>query len=96
VHNVAQGARCEPQSLEDDAGPELARLAVAAARALRMDYAGIDLLPTADGIQVIEVNGVAAWQGLQQVAAIDIAQALVDDLLDRKHAARAALQKAQA
>jgi len=94
VHNVAQGARCEPQSLADGAGPELARLAVAAARALRMDYAGVDLLPTGDGIQVIEVNGVAAWQGLQQVTAVDIAQALVDDLLDRKHVARAALHRA--
>jgi RimK family alpha-L-glutamate ligase len=88
VHNVAQGARCEPQSLADGCGPELARLAVAAAQALRMDYAGVDLIPGEDGIQVLEVNGVAAWQGLQRVTAIDIAQALVDDLLGRKHAAQ--------
>jgi len=38
---------------------------------------------------VLEVNGVAAWQGLQRVASIDVARALVDDLLDRKHAALA-------
>ena len=84
VHNVAQGARCEPQSLDSGHGPALARLAVAAASALDMDYAGVDLLPSPDGIQVIEVNGVAAWQGLQRVTRFNIARALVDDLLDRK------------
>ena len=94
VHNVAQGARCEPQALDHGLGPELARLSVAAAEALQMDYAGVDLLPTPDGIQVLEVNGVAAWQGLQRVSAVDIALALVDDLLDRKLAALSARRRA--
>jgi tetrahydromethanopterin:alpha-L-glutamate ligase len=86
IHNVAQGARCQPQALGDGIGPELARLATAAALALDMDYAGVDLLPTRDGVLVIEVNGVAAWQGLQRVASADVARALVDDLVDRRHA----------
>jgi tetrahydromethanopterin:alpha-L-glutamate ligase len=89
VHNVAQGARCVPQSLGDDTGQALAALAQAAARALALDYAGIDLLPTRDGPQVIEVNGVAAWHGLQRVMPIDIAGLIVNDLLDRKLAASA-------
>ena len=84
VHNVAQGARCEPQRLDDPTGRALAATAEAAARALDMDYAGVDLLPAADGVVVIEVNGVAAWQGLQRVTAHDIARLLVGDLLDRK------------
>ena len=85
VHNVAQGARCEPATLD----APLARLAEDAARALEMDYAGIDILPCGDmqTLQVIEVNGVAAWQGLQRVTAFNIARALVDDLLDRRLAA---------
>ena len=83
VHNVAQGARCEPAVLD----APLARLAEDAARTLEMDYAGIDILPAAAGLQVIEVNGVAAWQGLQRVTAFNIARALVDDLLDRRLAA---------
>ena len=33
---------------------------------------------------MIEVNGVAAWRGLQRVTGFDIAQALVDDLLARR------------
>ena len=82
VHNVAQGARCEPAELTR----ELAGMAEAAAVALGMDYAGVDLIPSAapPHIQVIEVNGVAAWHGLQRVTGFNIARAIVDDLLDRK------------
>ena len=94
VHNVAQGGRCEPEALDTGIGLELARLAVAAAQALRMDYAGIDLMPTPDGPVVIEVNGVAAWQGLQRVTPVSIARALVDDLFARKVASRAGRRRA--
>jgi tetrahydromethanopterin:alpha-L-glutamate ligase len=84
VHNVAQGARCAPAELND----ALAQPAEAAARALGMDYAGVDLMPSSNdanaSVQVIEVNGVAAWQGLQRVTAFNIARAIVDDLLDRR------------
>jgi len=46
----------------------------------------VDIIPAASGaaLQVLEVNGVAAWQGLQRVTPFNIARALVDDLLDRK------------
>lgn len=83
IHNVAQGARCETAEIS----PALADLAVRATAALGLDYAGIDLIPAnADGTQamVIEVNGVAAWRGLQSTTATDIAGLLVDDLLQRK------------
>jgi RimK family alpha-L-glutamate ligase len=83
IHNVAQGARCE----RADLFPALTGLAERAAEALGMDYAGVDMIPSADGIQVLEVNGVAAWQGLQRVTGFNIARAIVDDLLDRKLAA---------
>lgn len=88
VHNVAQGARCEPQALT----VPLAALAERAASALALDYAGVDIMPidsdTGDSaMQVIEVNGVAAWHGLQRVTDFNIAAALVDDLLDRRCAA---------
>jgi tetrahydromethanopterin:alpha-L-glutamate ligase len=86
VHNVAQGARCEPAELTTT----LAALAERSASALRMDYAGVDLIPGADGgAQVLEVNGVAAWRGLQRVTGFNIARAIVDDLLDRKLARQA-------
>lgn len=83
IRNVAQGARCVASALT----PPLAALAEGAAQALGMDYAGVDLVPDADqpaGAQVIEVNGVAAWRGLQSVTGFDIAQAMVDDLMNRR------------
>lgn len=82
IHNVAQGARCEPAVLV----PALAQAAERAAQALGMDYAGVDLIAAASGpaIQVLEVNGVAAWNGLQRVTRFNIARAIVDDLLDRR------------
>jgi RimK family alpha-L-glutamate ligase len=83
VHNVARGARCESATLE----PHLAELAVRATAALGLDYAGVDLIP--DPYEdarawVLEVNGVAAWRGLQSVTDIDIAALLLDDLLSRR------------
>jgi tetrahydromethanopterin:alpha-L-glutamate ligase len=92
IHNVAQGARCEAALLTD----ELASLAERAAQALDMDYAGVDLMPSAQGapVQVIEVNGVAAWQGLQRVSGFNIARAIVADLFERKLAAHAAARRA--
>jgi RimK family alpha-L-glutamate ligase len=89
IHNVAQGARCEAAPLEG-AVADAAEIAVLAAGALGLDYAGVDLLPPARAgaaPQVIEVNGVAAWRGLQSVTPFDIAARLVDDLLTRKFAA---------
>ncbi|CAD6511947.1 RimK family alpha-L-glutamate ligase [Paraburkholderia sabiae] len=89
IHNVARGALCEPAELD----PTLASLAERATAALGLDYSGVDLIPdlsTPDqtGVPlVLEVNGVAAWRGLQSVTSVDIAAALVDDLLDRKLAA---------
>ncbi|CAN7403013.1 RimK family alpha-L-glutamate ligase [Trinickia sp. LjRoot230] len=86
IHNFAQGARCEDAEL----GASLAQTAVRATQALELDYAGVDLIPNPDDASrplVLEVNGVAAWRGLQSVTAIDIAAALADDLLDRKLAA---------
>ncbi len=92
IHNVKQGARCEPCELT----PALAEIAEAAARTLQMDYAGVDILPEGapEALRVLEVNGVAAWQGLQRVTPFNLARAVVDDLLDRRLAAQAGARRA--
>lgn len=80
LNNVARGASCECIELE----PDLAGLAIAAVTALKMDYAGVDVIQDAEGVyRVIEVNSVPAWKGLQSVCDINIAECLVADLLDR-------------
>ena len=84
VHNVAQGARCAALPLGDD----VCELAERAARAIGLDYAGVDLMRARDGAPVvIEVNGIPAWQGLQSVASIDIAARLAQDFVQRRLAA---------
>ncbi len=80
LNNVAQGACCE--QIEVDA--EMADLAVKAAAALAMDYAGVDIIQDKSGHYVIiEVNSIPAWKGLQSVCDIRIAQILADDLINR-------------
>jgi RimK family alpha-L-glutamate ligase len=58
-----------------------AMLAVRAAAAVGADYAGVDLLPGADGnTYVLEVNGIPGWKGLQQATGLDVAGRLVEHL----------------
>jgi tetrahydromethanopterin:alpha-L-glutamate ligase len=80
INNVAQGARCEAAALEGD----LERLAVDACAAVGADYAGVDLVRDSDGrLQVLEVNGIPAWRGLQSVSRVDIAARVAEDFLFR-------------
>jgi tetrahydromethanopterin:alpha-L-glutamate ligase len=80
VSNVAQGARCEPVSGDK----ELERLAVAAANAVGADCAGVDLLRDRSGsLQVLEVNGIPAWRGLQGTTGLDLAEVVAADFLSR-------------
>lgn len=85
VNNVAQGGQCEAAALDHD----LERLAIRACAAVGADYAGVDLVRGRDGrLQVLEVNGVPAWKGLQGVTRIDLAERIVDDFLSRRVAGR--------
>lgn len=91
ITNVNRGAVPEQISGHDEA--ELADLAVAAADAVGADFAGVDIVPAADGsLLVLEVNSMPAWSGLQSVAAVNISDAIADALLktvaDRAEAAR--------
>lgn len=81
INNVAQGASCEAAAL----GAPLKGLAEAAARALHMDYAGVDIIadPASGALSVVEVNSIPAWKGLQAVCGFNVAQLLVDDLVGR-------------
>ncbi len=76
--NVSRGGRAAATTLP----PAWAELAVRAARAVGAEYAGVDLLPAADGtVYVLEVNGIPGWEGLQGATGIDVAGAVVDQLL---------------
>jgi len=72
--NIARGARARAVTLgEDERG-----LALAAAAALEVDVAGVDLLVTLDGTGVVlEVNGIPGWQALQSVCEDDLTARVV-------------------
>jgi tetrahydromethanopterin:alpha-L-glutamate ligase len=76
--NVALGGPAEPCRLEPDA----VRLAVAAARAVDAEIAGVDLMPDLDRgcLVVLEVNAVPGWRALSRVTGVDIAAAVVETL----------------
>ena len=84
--NVAIGGSATPFELPD----AWAQLAVRAANVVGADYAGIDLLPSRDGgIFVLEVNGIPGWEGFQKATRIDVAGAIVGQLVARVRAGRA-------
>lgn len=78
IHNVAAGAICEAIS----PSVALSDIALAAAKAVDINYCGVDIIEASDGrLYVLEVNSIPAWRGLQGVAEVDIATSLVDDFL---------------
>lgn len=78
ITNIRQGGRAEAARAD---GPA-AELAIAAARAVGAVLAGIDLIRGAGGDwQILEVNSMPAWSGLQQVQPFDIAARVAEGLL---------------
>ena len=78
ITNVHQGGTPEPF----EPTPAMAGLAKAAIAAVDADYGGVDFIRASDGsLLVLEVNSNPSWRGLQSVADIDIADAVVEDFL---------------
>ena len=80
--NVALGARTEPCEITAD----LAKLAVAAARAVGADVAGVDVAEDPhNGLTVLEVNHNIEFSGVQRAHGdrLDIAVEIVDAVLTR-------------
>lgn len=78
--NFSRGGTVAPFTLP----AEWTDLALRAARAVGAEYAGVDLLPAEDGtVYVLEVNGIPGWEGLQRATGLDVAGAVVDQLLSR-------------
>ncbi|MFV0367168.1 MAG: RimK family alpha-L-glutamate ligase [Hyphomicrobiaceae bacterium] len=80
VTNIHQGAAAAIIDNHDD--EELAGLALAAAEAIGVDYAGVDIIANADGdLNVLEINSNPAWKGLQSITDVNIAWTLAEDFL---------------
>lgn len=87
--NVARGGHAAPVTLS----AEWAQLALRAAAAVGADYAGVDLLPSADGgVFVLEVNAIPGWQGLQRATGLDVAAEIARHLESKAASPRLSTQ----
>jgi RimK family alpha-L-glutamate ligase len=79
ITNIKQGARAEAAIPSQ----ELIELALRATACVGADYAGVDIIQAPSGaFLVLEVNSMPAWNGLQEVAHVRIADRLVASFLD--------------
>jgi len=72
--NVAHGARVKSTRLSS----EIREMAIKAAKALDLLYAGVDVLETCQGVVIVEVNASPSWQGLRRATGVDVADKLVE------------------
>jgi ribosomal protein S6--L-glutamate ligase len=63
------------------------KTAIAAARILGLEIAGVDVLETTRGPILLEVNGSPGLEGIEQICEVDVAGAIVA-LAERRHAQR--------
>ena len=71
--NFSLGGRVKIAELSD----EEKRLAKAAAKALGLDIAGVDLIRSKNGTKVIEVNSNPGLKGITQATGVDVAGAII-------------------
>jgi RimK family alpha-L-glutamate ligase len=92
ITNVKQGG--QPQTLL--VSEEIGALAARAAAVVGADYAGVDLIRSAEGVlQVLEVNSMPAWSGLQSVTpALDISAIIAAAFMQAVRARQASTSQA--
>jgi len=79
--NVSRGGGARTVALPD----AWVLMAIAAARAVGADYAGVDLLPARDGtVYALEVNAIPGWVGLERATGIDVAGAILDLVVQQR------------
>jgi ribosomal protein S6--L-glutamate ligase len=77
--NVHGGGRAEIAELD----AEYTECAIKTAETLKLDYTGVDILESPDGPCVIEANAAPSWSALSRVTGIDIAELIIDKLIEQ-------------
>ncbi len=72
--------------------PEIERLALAAAAALKLNVAGVDLLFDADHYSVCEVNSAAGFAGFEAATGLNVARTVLEHCLERSRERETVLQ----
>jgi ribosomal protein S6--L-glutamate ligase len=60
--------------------PDYRRTALAAARVLGLTVAGVDLIESAEGPMVMEVNSSPGLEGIQKATGVDVATAIIEHI----------------
>ncbi len=76
--NVYAGARVEPIVLTE----EFTKLALKAAKITKTEIAGVDIVESEKGLQVLEVNSIPGFTALQKVTEINLAEEIVSYFLE--------------
>ena len=79
ITNTARGST----STHCPVTPEIEDLALRAARSVRGEIMGVDLIETDEGLKVIEINVGAEFHGLRETTDTDIAGEIVDHLVKK-------------
>ena len=82
VHNVAKGGVCR-QIIPDNF---LKKLAIQSTRTVGLEIGGVDIIEDKRselGYKVLEVNGVPAWKGLQNVSDINISDKIIKFMISK-------------
>ena len=83
--NLHRGGRAETIELT----PEMERVAIEATRAVGLNIAGVDLLPSHRGPLVMEVNSSPGLEGVEEATGIDVAGEIIDFIEQQMDANRA-------
>lgn len=76
--NIYAGASMEPIELT----PKLKNLSIKAAKAVKTEIAGVDIIESDEGYQVLEVNSIPGFTALQKVTDVDITKEIIDYFLN--------------
>jgi RimK family alpha-L-glutamate ligase len=75
--NIHAGARAEPLEISG----ELENLAIKAAQVTKTEIAGVDIIESSKGFQVLEVNSIPGFTALQKVTSINLPEEIVSYFL---------------
>lgn len=76
--NIHAGARMEAITLTE----ELKDIAVKASKTVKTEIAGVDIIETANGLQVLEVNSIPGFTALQKVTDINLTERIITYFLE--------------
>ncbi len=79
--NIHRGGTAEPAKITR----ELQRVALAAKRSVRLDIAGVDMLETADGFLVLEVNVSPGLEAIESTTGTDVASRIIEHAIEQHH-----------